>query len=186
MEAESRADLQPEPSNARDQEAPAPKAVIGPFLFVFLIAMATWIVLSGRFDLFHLALGAISSAIVAYFSNDLILSTNIGRVPRLWYRFIRYVPWLLLEVFKANLHVLRLVFHPRMIDLIDPHIIRFHSLMGDEMALFVFANSITLTPGTITVSTSVLGNFTVHVIDKQSGKSLPGEMEARVAEIFAS
>jgi multicomponent Na+:H+ antiporter subunit E len=52
------------------------------------------------------------------------------------------------------------------------------------MGMFILANSITLTPGTVTVFTSVMGRFTVHAIDDASAQALPGEMEDRVARIF--
>ncbi len=77
-----------------------------------------------------------------------------------------------------------LVFHPKMMDLIDPRIIRFKSRLNREMSHLIFANSITLTPGTITVFVSIYGDYAVHAIDEQSGQSLPGEMEKRVARII--
>ena len=98
---------------------------------------------------------------------------------------MRYIPWLLYEIFLANLHILYLVFHPRMMELIDPKIIRFRSKLKKDFSLVTFANSITLTPGTITVYVSIDGNFHVHAIDKKSGDALPGEMEDRVAEMEA-
>ena len=52
------------------------------------------------------------------------------------------------------------------------------------MSLFIFANSITLTPGTITVFVSITGEFAVHVIDEKSGEALPGEMEERVGRLM--
>ena len=52
------------------------------------------------------------------------------------------------------------------------------------MALVTLANSITLTPGTITIYVSSYGNISFHVIDIESGKTLPWIMESRVAEIF--
>jgi len=99
-------------------------------------------------------------------------------------RVINYVPWLLYQVILANLHVLYLVFHPRMMELIDPQIIRFDSTLKKEISLVTFANSITLTPGTITMYVSVEGAFQVHAIDKASGDPLPGEMERRIARAF--
>ncbi len=77
-----------------------------------------------------------------------------------------------------------LVFHPRMIELIDPRIIRFKSRLKKPMSLFILANSITLTPGTITVFVSINGEYAVHVIDEESGNALPGEMEERVARLM--
>jgi multicomponent Na+:H+ antiporter subunit E len=71
-----------------------------------------------------------------------------------------------------------------MMDLIDPQIIRFQSKLKKDLSLVAFANSITLTPGTITVSVAVDGDFKVHAIDTVSAEALPGEMEERVAKAF--
>jgi len=95
-----------------------------------------------------------------------------------------YIPWLLYQVLMANLYILYLVFHPRMMERIDPRIIRFQSRLKNELPLVIFANSITLTPGTITVYVSVDGAFQVHAIDRKSGEPLPGEMEARISRAF--
>ncbi len=147
--------------------------------------MLTWVVLSGKFDAFHLTLGVISCGIVAFASGDLLFSAqNVKRLPGEWLRFIVYVPWLLYEIFRANIHVMRLVFHPRMMDVINPQMIKFNSRLESEMARFIYANSITLTPGTITVYVSLYGAYTVHAIDDASAQGLPGEMESRVAAIF--
>ncbi len=147
--------------------------------------MLTWVVLSGKFDAFHLSLGVISCGIVAFASGDMLFSAqNVKRLPGQWLRFIAYVPWLLYEIFRANIHVMRLVFHPRMMDVINPQMIKFNSRLESEMARFIYANSITLTPGTITVYVSLYGAYTVHAIDDVSAEGLPGEMESRVAAIF--
>ncbi|MDJ0803196.1 MAG: Na+/H+ antiporter subunit E [Desulfobacterales bacterium] len=166
-----------------EEPTPAEKSRL-PHFFTFCVCMITWLVLSGKFDFFHIALGVVSSAIVSITSGDMLLKAHrIGGLPGNWIRFIAYIPWLLFEIFRANLHVMRLVFHPRMMDLIDPRMVRFQSQLDDEMARFILANSITLTPGTITVFVSIYGIFTVHAIDKASGEGLPGEMETRVAAI---
>jgi len=122
---------------------------------------------------------------VTLFSKDLLFpEPSTTGAFRTWIRFTRYIPWLLYQILMANLHVLYLVFHPRMMDLIDPQIIRFQSRLKGDLALLTFANSITLTPGTITVYVSINGVFTVHALDKQSREGLPGEMERRIARTF--
>lgn len=148
--------------------------------------MVTWVVLSGKLDVFHLTLGALSSTIVAFASGDMLFSArNLPRrLPGQWLRFIAYVPWLLYQIFLANMHMMRLVFHPRMMDKINPQMVKFNSRLDNEMARFILANSITLTPGTITVYVSLYGSYTVHAIDDASAKGLSGEMESRVAAIF--
>ena len=162
-----------------------PKRFGARFFLTFLVMFTVWLVFSGRFDGFHLILGVISCAIIALLSADLLFAASINRgLPLLWLRFIRYLPWLLYQIFRANLHVMYLVFHPRMMELIDPHIIEFTSKLTSDVSRTTFANSITLTPGTITVHVTTLGKFSVHCIDTESGRPLPGEMEARIAKVF--
>ncbi len=156
-----------------------------PFILTFIIMCGTWVLLSGKFDAFHLSLGVISCALVAYFSSDFLFSSPKPRgVLSQWVRFATYIPWLMVEIAKANLHVTYLVFHPRMMELIDPQIVKFGSILESDLGLVTFANSITLTPGTITICVTVDGDFKVHAIDKASGDPLPGEMERRIAEAF--
>lgn len=155
------------------------------FFLTFIILLGVWILLSGLFDAFHLSLGVISCLMVAYFSGDLLFSSpDLKRLAFLFPRFMKYVPWLLYQVFLANLQVLYLAFHPKMMAHIDPRIIEFRSGLRSDMALVTFANSITLTPGTITVSASIYGDFRVHAIAGPFADTLPGEMEARVAQAF--
>jgi multicomponent Na+:H+ antiporter subunit E len=155
------------------------------FWLTFAICMATWMVLSGLFDAFHLTLGVISCAIVADLNARAMWpDVKLRHTLRQWRRFAAYVPWLLVQICRANLHMLKLTFHPRMRQLINPRIVSFKSRIDTRMGLFIMANSITLTPGTVTVFTSVMGRFTVHAIDDVSAEGLPGEMENRVARIF--
>ena len=156
-----------------------------PFILTFIIMCGTWVLLSGKFDAFHLSLGVISCALVAYLSSDFLFSSPKPRgLLSQWARFARYIPWLMVQIIKANLHVTYLVFHPRMMELIDPQIVKFGSILESDLGLVTFANSITLTPGTITVCVTVDGDFKVHAIDKASGDPLPGEMERRIARAF--
>ena len=187
MREERRARWETPEASSSDSAGPAEGGEHGfiAHAVTFLIFLCLWILLSGRFDLFHLGLGVISSAVVTLFTGDLFLPELEAKgLLRSWTRFIRYLPWLLYQVFLANLHVLYLVFHPRMMDLIDPRVIRFESRLRKDLSLVTFANSITLTPGTITVYVSVDGDFKVHAIDSRSGELLPGTMESRIAEAF--
>jgi len=155
------------------------------YILTFIILFGIWLLLSGRFDLFHLCLGLASCLLVTIFSADLLLpSPNAPRLPGIWFRFIKYIPWLLYQVLAANIHVMYLVFHPRMMDLINPGVMEFDSRLKSDMSRVTLANSITLTPGTITVHISIYGHITFHAIDIASGKTLPLIMEARIADIF--
>ena len=154
-------------------------------ILCFMILFILWIVFSGRFDGFHLLLGLISSAIVTAISGHLMFTSQQPRgLFSLWLRWFTYIPYLLYQILLANLHVMYLVLHPKMKKLIDPQVIEFDSRLKSDYARTTFANSITLTPGTITINATVLGRFSVHCIDSKSGASLPGEMEKRIATIF--
>jgi multicomponent Na+:H+ antiporter subunit E len=181
-------DHNPKKTNSRHPISPAKKKMgTAPFLLTFLIMGFVWALFSGKFDPFHLGLGLGSCLIVAAFSGDLLFPAGIKPAFIIhWLRFAGYIPWLFYQILLANLHVLNLVFHPRMMALIDPKIIEFDSQLTSDISRTTFANSITLTPGTITVNVSVLGKYTVHCIDEISGRSLPGEMEARIAKIFGA
>ena len=164
---------------------PSQKKSSTSFFLTFTILFIIWLILSGRFDLFHIGLGIVACTIVTLFSGDLLFSSpKIKKLALLWPRFILYIPWLLYQVFLANLQVMYLVFHPRMIELLDPKIIEFRSRLKSDWSRVTFANSITLTPGTITVSVSIYGDFHVHAINRRFAESLPGEMETRVAKVF--
>ena len=162
-----------------------PKRLRITFILSFLILFILWIVFSGKFDGFHITLGLISSAIVAAISGDLLFTSTQPRgLFSLWLRLFAYIPWLIYQIFLANVHVMYLVFHPKMMELINPQIIEFESRLKSDYGRTTFANSITLTPGTITVNVTVLGRFSIHCIDDQSGLSLPGGMEERIVKVF--
>lgn len=156
------------------------------FLATFVILFGFWILLSGHFDLFHLCLGIFSSGLVSLLSRDLLFSKRTLQKSHLLQilRFLRYLPWLLYQILLANLHVAFLVLHPKMINKIDPFIIRFRIRLRSDISLTTFANSITLTPGTITLLIHE-GHFYVHALDqKVADDLLTGEMEQRVRRIY--
>jgi len=185
LEKDSEPTVRPPTFKEKPSKAIRPKRLRITFVLSFLILFVLWIVFSGKFDGFHITLGLISSAIVAAISGDLMFTSRQPQgIFSLWLRMIAYIPWLIYQIFLANVHVMYLVFHPKMMELINPQIIEFESRLKGDYARTAFANSITLTPGTITVNVSVLGRFSIHCIDDQSGLSLPGGMEERIVKVF--
>jgi multicomponent Na+:H+ antiporter subunit E len=155
------------------------------FALTFVIMALFWVLFSGKFDLFHIFLGLASCLIVAALNHRFLFTSGVKPKRFIhWVRFAGYIPWLFYQIFLANLYMLYLVFHPAMLDLIDPKIIQFDSPLKKDIPRTTFANSITLTPGTITVHVSVMGKFSVHCIDDKSGKSLPGAMQMRIDKVF--
>ena len=154
------------------------------FTVTFLILLIFWILMSGLFDLWHFPLGIIACALVAYMSHDFLFKDIGSKNKHLEViRFIKYLPWLFYQIVLANLHVAYLALHPNMARLIDPHIIRFKTRLKKEMSLVTFANSITLTPGTITVLIE-REYFYVHAISYYVAEALPGDMEKKAGHIF--
>jgi len=154
------------------------------YLYTFLIMMGFWILLSGKFDLFHLTLGVISSALVSFLSADLFIYDSKGQNQlATGRRFLLYLPWLFYQIVLSTLHVTFLALHPKMKELVDPTIVTFKTKLKTDIAKVALANSITLTPGTITIRIEDQV-FYVHAISRKAAAGLPGEMEDRLAKVF--
>lgn len=157
----------------------------------FFIMLAFWVIMSGMFDAFHLSLGVICCLLVAHFSHDLLFPPDPAP-SRSWLLDIIgtliYLPYLLWQILLANLQVAWIVLHPRAMEMIDPHIFRFKTKLKRPISKVVFAQSITLTPGTITVNihkddaADVPDEFAVYALTREAAAALPGDMEERVAK----
>jgi multicomponent Na+:H+ antiporter subunit E len=159
------------------------KAEFQNFISTFFILFGFWVLLSGHFDTFHLTLGIICSLLVAHVSHDLVFANvRVGDIRLVIIRFILYIPWLIRQIVSSNIHVASLALNPKMP--IEPQIIRFNTKLESDISWVVLANSITLTPGTITMDIKE-GEFYVHALDRRVAEDLKaGEMEDRVAHVF--
>lgn len=152
------------------------------FSLTAIIMFIFWFSLSGQTAPLFLVLGVASSLLVAYWSHDLLFG-KIEHGPDLKtiYLFIRYCFWLAWQILLSNLHVIYLVLHPKMP--IDPVIVRFKHNLKTNFGIVLLANSITLTPGTVTIDAD-RHEFIVHALSNKTAKDLlAGEMQARVKEI---
>lgn len=163
-----------------------------PFLITFSALLAFWLVLSGHWDPLHVAYGAVSAALVTFFTRDLgRIGTRVdargGRVPVFtfslpWPRFLAYLPWLLGQIVLANLQVAAVILRPRLP--IEPAVVRFRSRLRGDLARTTLGNSITLTPGTITVDVDG-EEFVVHALTREAARQiLDRTMERRIARVF--
>lgn len=154
-------------------------------LFIF------WLILSGHFNLKYILLGVASAALVTLLSNDIFSAIfhyeeieEVSSPPAALklLRFLAYMPWLLFKIIKANIQVAGIVLNPRMP--IDPAILQFNTTMRRKVAQVILANSITLTPGTVTISLDE-GRYTVHALAPGSVQDLvEAKMQNKVGEIF--
>ncbi|GAB6887743.1 Na+/H+ antiporter Mnh1 subunit E [Desulfothermus okinawensis JCM 13304] len=154
------------------------------FCLTFFFMAILWVTLSGKFEPLLLFLGFVSVTIVSLLSGQLLFSNPTDDYLPTFFRFLGYLPWIILQIIKANIHVLKIVFSRDLMDKIDPHIIVFNTRLKKDFSIVTMANSITLTPGTITITANPDGKFRVHAIDKACADDLPGEMEQRVAKVF--
>ncbi|HXG03342.1 MAG TPA: Na+/H+ antiporter subunit E [Candidatus Binatia bacterium] len=138
--------------------------------------LAFWLVLSDQRTPLALALGTISAALVAFLNRDVAVVTETLRaLPRL----IAYVPWLLGQIVRANLDVARVILHPALP--IDPVVVRVPAPSGGDLAVTVLGNSITLTPGTMTLDHDG-SSLVVHALTRRSAADLAGGAMTRRVE----
>ena len=152
-----------------------------------LLLLGLWLHLSGHYDLFHITIGIVSVGLVMFinaplknfkFFHDDYSPWSSLKIKGL----ISYFTWLLGEIITSGFQVAYLVLHPKMP--INPHLIKFQVKMPNLAAKIILGNSITLTPGTVTVELSE-DEFLVHLLTPQSAKNLiNGKMAIKVARIF--
>ncbi len=128
---------------------------MGPFVH-WLILFGFWLTLSGVFDAKHIVVGLIATVVIAFkarqmqeveIDEDSDERRHLGSVP--WGRVAAYSLWLLRAIASANLQVARIVLDPRLP--IDPAMVRVPTRVRSDTEITLLANSITATPGTITV-----------------------------------
>lgn len=156
-------------------------------IFFVVVLFALWLIFSGRLDATHLILGVVAVALVVVINYRLF---KVKPYPELdkpsvsmrSFRLPAYLLWLLKEIIIANIQVAYIILHPKMP--IQPKLMRFTSKLPTSTAKVILGNSITLTPGTLTID--IQGdNFLVHSLTQTSSSSLEqGEMQRRIFELY--
>lgn len=123
------------------------------YVLLGLSMFGLWFVLSGHLEPLILAFGVFSSLLVTYLAwrmdrEDQYAFPLVGCISA---RLVGYWIWLIKEILKANLRVARIVLDPKLP--ISPIMVPFRARMKSDLARMIYANSITLTPGTITTGT---------------------------------
>lgn len=152
-----------------------------------IVLFATWMLLSGEFSLNHglvLGLGIASVILVVLIAVRMDVVDHEGHPVQLTYRFIGYWLWLLVQIVKSSLDVTRRIWSPSLP--ISPTMYILKVGQPGELGQVIYANSITLTPGTVTVRLDG-GDIMVHAIAREVGDDLAGgEMDRRVTRLEAS
>jgi len=145
-------------------------------LFVF------WLLLSGHYTTFFVTAGAASAVAVVLFSRRMDVIDHEGHPIQLGWRAASwYWPWLAIEIAKSAWDVTRRILDPKLP--ISPTLVRFVPSQRTDVGRVVHANSITLTPGTITVEADANG-FLVHALTREGAAGLANsEMDRRVTDL---
>ncbi|WP_420634650.1 Na+/H+ antiporter subunit E [Candidatus Palauibacter sp.] len=144
-----------------------------------VVMAAVWLLWSGHFNNpLLLGFGAVSLALIVVISLRMRIVDDEGAPIHLPARLIFYLPWLVFEIVKANVDVALRILRPRMP--ISPRVIRVRAGQRTDMGRVIYANSITLTPGTVTIDTEG-DEITVHALTREAAEGvLNGEMDRRV------
>lgn len=142
-----------------------------------------WVLFSGMFKPLLLILGVISIIIVCYFAVHMRVLEHRGQP--IYFRplqIIQYWCWLVIEILKSNWDVTKRVFSPSMN--IKPLLKAIPANQKTELGRVIYANSITLTPGTVAINFTKDGDILVHALHEDSIRELEtGYMGDRVAKL---
>ncbi|TVR31420.1 MAG: hypothetical protein EA390_06455 [Balneolaceae bacterium] len=155
----------------------------------FISLMIFWIVLSGFLDVIHISFGVISVASVMYVNYKLkthrFFKDDMDDLSELRFGWaVYYFFWMAGQIILAGFHVLNIIIRVKMP--IKTAIITFKADLPSAHAKMILGNSITLTPGTLTLD--IQGDqFTVHALDEFSYKGIiSDDMPKQVLRLFSS
>ncbi|MDP4795414.1 MAG: Na+/H+ antiporter subunit E [Rhodospirillales bacterium] len=141
-----------------------------------------WILLSGYWLTLIVCLGVASIALCVFLAWRMDVCDHEGHPVHLTFRGLTYFPWLLKEIVMSNIAVAKAILAGP--DAIRPQVLRVKANQSDDLGVTVYANSITLTPGTVSIS--IDDNFiTVHALMDDTADGLrTGEMDDKVCVLM--
>ncbi|UCU92396.1 Na+/H+ antiporter subunit E [Hydrogenophaga taeniospiralis] len=146
---------------------------------LFLTLYAFWLLLSGFFTPFLLAAGASSALAVVWFARRMDVVDHEGHPIQLGARALVYWIWLFKEITKSAWDVSKIILNPKLP--ISPTMVRFKPSQRTDVGLVLHANSITLTPGTITIE-ALPNEFLVHGLTRNGAEgTIDSDMDRRVS-----
>ena len=138
-----------------------------------------WLLLSGYFTPLLLSLGVASVVGVVAIAHRMDAVDHDQHPLALTWRAALYWPWLIVEIVKANIDIAKVILAPRL--KISPSLMALQCGQTGAVGRVSYANSITLTPGTVTVDMDDGGELLVHALTKGAADGLAtGEMDRRV------
>lgn len=145
--------------------------------------MLFWILITGRLNWQHLLIGSLCSYGIAAFNRDLLLKPDERPLflRQTAGRWLLYVYLLIVAIFKANWDVAKIVLKPELE--ISPGFVKFRTKVKKPLNRVILGNSITLTPGTLTVEIEE-DVYVVHAITRANAEDVASwDMMDRLVEI---
>jgi len=147
-------------------------------LIATVVLFSLWLLLSGHFGALLLSLGALSCIFVAWVSEKLGLFNSDYTTLKLNFKLPTFLPWFFIEVVKSNIDVSYRILHPKLP--IEPNITTLDASQHGDVATAVYANCITLTPGTYSLDIDA-DSIEIHALTKDLAEDLKaGEMSNRI------
>ena len=149
-----------------------------------LVLTVFWMLLSGYFKPLMLAFGVVSVVIVLVFLKRMDKVDDEPKFLNFGHQMFRYAFWLLGQIVLSSVHVARLVWGPT--HKLSPSLEKISVRNTQETTRVIYANSITLTPGTLSVDLEG-DEITVHALQKTSIDELKsGDMENKITGIWGA
>ena len=150
-------------------------------LIVLSLALAAcWLALSGHYEPLLLILGVVSVAFSLYIARRMQVVDHEGVPAGLSLSALRQLPWLIVEIGKANIAVARRILDPSLP--ITPTVFETPASQKSDIGQATYANWITLTPGTVSVDLDP-GTIRVHALSTDDAAGVQtGEMDRRVSD----
>ncbi len=149
------------------------------------VLLVFWFLMSGKFDPVHIGLGLTAVGIVMGLQHRLPIGPRDKADQSLMahsFRFPLYLPWLAVQMIKATWQVAVIVVSPRIN--IDPCLVEFRSIQQHSVAHVTLGNSITLTPGTLTLQIDG-DRYRVHALTSRNADDLlEGAIPSHVSRLF--
>lgn len=153
-------------------------------VFTTAILALAWLAWSGRLETQLLVFGLLSVAAVVGIARRMDRFSGADRDEHLGPGVLFYLPWLFGQIVRANLAVARIILDPKLP--IGPRLIRVRASQRTATGQVLYANSITLTPGTISLDLRD-DSLLVHALTAESAAGVEtGEMDRRVSRLERS
>ena len=154
---------------------------MGRKISLFVTLVVTWLLWSGHYTGLIITFGVLSCLLVTMIAHKMKIDDQEGHPIHLLTRLLTYIPWLFWAIVKSNVDIAIRILKPGMP--ISPRIIKVKASQQTDVGRVIYANSITLTPGTVSVDLDG-DEILVHALTSESAVELEaGDMDRRVSKV---